>query len=58
MADEGISDRPWTVTRIPAMVKVWEDTVGEALVCVPSRGLFVAAIVAIGDGEAARDGQW
>jgi hypothetical protein len=38
-------ERPWTVTRMPAIVEVWDETEGEVDVCVPSRGLFVAAMV-------------
>lgn len=47
---EGSSARPWTVTRMPAMVKVWAETAGEVgeVGEVPSRGLFVAAMVAFG----------
>jgi adenine/guanine phosphoribosyltransferase-like PRPP-binding protein len=30
------------------MVKVCEETEGEEVVCVPSRGLLVAAIVSLG----------
>lgn len=39
----GSSARPWTVTRMPAMVKVCVETGGEGGE-VPERGLFVAAM--------------
>src|SRR5690242_4618222 len=44
VAVEGSSASPWMVTRMPAMVKVRAETVGAAAE-VPSRGLFVAAMV-------------
>ena len=43
-AEEGSSERPWTVTRMPAIVKVCADTEGSAVVCVPWRGFVVAAM--------------
>ena len=42
VVDAGSSERPWRVTRIPAMVMVWEDTaVAEAL----SMGFLEASMV-------------
>lgn len=41
----GSSERPWTVTRMPAMVNVCVEMVGWLAGCVPWSGLFVAAIV-------------
>lgn len=44
-AFEGISDKPWTSTKMPAMVWVCLETVGEEVVWVPWRGFVVAAMV-------------
>ena len=66
----GISARPWTVTRMPAMVKVEAETGGEGAE-VPERGLFVAAMAGEwvwgvclrwrsveGSGAVSCDGRW
>lgn len=45
VAEEGTSDKPWTSTRIPAMVKVWREMGGGGEAWELSRGLFVAAMV-------------
>lgn len=44
-AEGGSSESPWTVTRMPAIVKVCDETDGSAVECVPSSGFVVAAIV-------------
>ena len=45
VAEEGMSERPWMVTRMPAMVKVWEEMAKSGGAFVVWRGLVVAAMV-------------
>lgn len=45
MLDEGSSESPWTSTRRPAIVKVWEEMGGSEGECVLLRGFGVAVII-------------